>query len=146
MSTQIISFHCILKNKAGDLISNTFIREVVNKVEENGAYLKGLISGLQNLKIGEKRTISLTADEAYGSHDPKKVILFPRKKLAREASLKDGSPVTVVSKTGQSRDYRVVRLHGDMVTLDGNHPLAGQDLVYEIEATEVRSSLKKENA
>jgi FKBP-type peptidyl-prolyl cis-trans isomerase SlyD len=140
MSTQIISFQCILKNKAGDLISSTFNQNIKNIIEDNGTFLKGLMSGLQNLKTGEKRTISLTADEAYGSHDPKKIILFPIKKLARETSLKDGAAVKVVSKTGTSREYRVGRIHGDMVTLDGNHPLAGQDLIYEIEATEVQKA------
>ena len=144
MSTQIISFNCVLKNKAGLLISSTFNREVINAVEASGAFLKGLVLGLQDLKKGEKRTISLSAEEAYGFYDPKKVILFPRKKLAREASLKEGSPISVVSKTGQTRVYRVVQLHGDMVALDGNHPLAGQDLVFDIEATDVRLATKEE--
>lgn len=144
MSTQIISFNCILKNKAGVLISSTFNREVINAIEGQGSFLKGLVLGLQNLKKGEKRTISLSAEEAYGLYDPKKVILFPRKKLAREASMKDGSSVSVISKTGQTRIYRVVQLHGDMVTLDGNHPLAGQDLIFDIEATDVRLATKEE--
>jgi FKBP-type peptidyl-prolyl cis-trans isomerase SlyD len=140
MSVQIISFNCILKNKAGKLISSTVNRDVINSIEGQEALLKGLVQGLQNLKKGEKRSINLSAEEAYGFYDPKKVILFPRKKLAPQVLLRDGDVISIVSKTGQTRVYRVGQLHGDMVTLDGNHPLAGQDLVFDIEATAVRDA------
>ncbi|MNK06296.1 FKBP-type peptidyl-prolyl cis-trans isomerase SlyD [compost metagenome] len=144
MGAQIISFNCILKNKAGKLISSTFNREVITSAEGQGAMLSGLVEGLQNLKKGEKRSISLSAEQAYGFYDPKKVILFPRKKISKEMSLRQGEAVTIVSKTGQHRSYRVVQVHGDMVTLDGNHPLAGQDLVFEIETLEARAATSEE--
>ncbi len=140
MSIQIISFNCVLKNKAGKLISSTVNRDVINSVQGQEALLKGLAQGLQNLKKGEKRLITLSAEEAYGFYDPKKVILFPRKKLAPQVLLRDGDTISIVSKTGQARVYRVGKFHGDMVTLDGNHPLAGQDLVFDIEATAVRDA------
>ena len=99
---------------------------------------------MQKLKKGETRTISLKADQAYGSYDAKKVILYPRNKMPRNDSIHSGKTVSILSKTGTTRSYRVVQIHGDMVALDGNHPLAGQDLVFEIEITEARAATRVE--
>ncbi len=142
MNIQVISFNCLLKNKAGNFISSTYNREVLNTIQDEKAMLLGLAKGLQNLTKGEKRSISLSAAEAYGFYDPKKVILFPRKKLPK--NLRPGDPVTIVSKTGVERTYKILQYHDDMVSLDGNHPLAGQDLIFEIEALEARDATQEE--
>jgi FKBP-type peptidyl-prolyl cis-trans isomerase SlyD len=142
MGVQVISFSCILKNKAGRLISSTFNREVITAVENPGTILAGLAKGLQNLKKGEKRTISLSAEEAYGLYDTQKIILFPRKKMDDQLAI--GESITIVGKSGVRRTYRIVQFHDDMVSLDGNHPLAGQDLIFEIEAIAARDATREE--
>lgn len=144
MSVQVISFKCTLKNKVGNVISTTFNRDVITSTNTPQALLSGLVDGLQNLKKGEKRQISLTAEQAYGFYDPKKIVLFPRKKFGKEKSLQYGEPVSVVTKSGLVKMYRVVELYGDMVALDGNHPLAGQDLIFEIETTDARDATPDE--
>ena len=142
MSIQIISFNCILKNKAGQLISSTYNRDVLTTIDSEKSMLLGLSKGLQNLKIGEKRSIELSAEEAYGFYDPTKVILFPKKKLPK--SLRANDPIVIVSKTGVHRTYKVLQMHADMASLDGNHPLAGQDLIFQIEALEAREATRAE--
>ncbi len=145
MSAQVISFNCVLKNKAGQLISSTYNREVLTAVEiDQTTILSGLAKGLQNLVKGEKRSINLVAEEAYGLYDPKKVILFPLKKLT--TAIKKGQSVSITGKSGALRTYQVVELHDDFVSLDGNHPLAGQDLVFEIETLEARAATREEIA
>lgn len=142
MSAQVISFNCLLKNKSGQVISKTFNRDVLTSVADKNVMLLGLSKGLQNLAKGEKRSIFLAAEDAYGLYDPQKVILFPRKKLTQELRL--GQSVSIIGKSKTLRTYRVAQLHGDMVTLDGNHPLAGQDLIFEIEALEARDATREE--
>jgi FKBP-type peptidyl-prolyl cis-trans isomerase SlyD len=144
MSVQVISFNCILKDRVGSVISTTYNRDVITSIEGQSAVLSGLVQGLQNLKKGEKRSISLSAEKAYGFYDPKKVGLFPRKKITEDKSLRFGETVSIASKSGQVRMYRVVEIYGDMVALDGNHPLAGQDLIFEIEAVEAREATADE--
>jgi FKBP-type peptidyl-prolyl cis-trans isomerase SlyD len=144
MSIQIVSFNCILKNTAGKLISSTFNREVITAAESQGSILSGLAQGLQNLKKGEKRSLQLSAEQAYGFYDPKKVIFFPRNKIPKEKTLKAGEPLIIISKTGTKRTYRIVEIHADLLTLDSNHPLAGQDLVFEIEAVDAREATAAE--
>lgn len=132
----------MLKNKVGQFISQTYNREVLTSTQDETAMLLGLSKGLQNLTKGEKRNISLSAEEAYGFYDPKKIILYPQNKLPTK--IRAGDPVSIMGKSGTVRSYRVVQLHDGMVSLDGNHPLAGQDLIFEIEALEVREATRSE--
>lgn len=144
MSVQVISFNCVLKNTIGQVISFTFNREVMTAIEGQTAMLDGLARGLQNLTKGEKRTISLKAQEAYGFYEPSKVILFPKKNLKKD--LRIGEIISIAGKSGAIRSYKVSQIHQDMVSLDGNHPLAGQDLIFEIEAIEARDATAAEIA
>jgi FKBP-type peptidyl-prolyl cis-trans isomerase SlyD len=142
MNAQVISFNCLLKNSAGQFISETYNREVLTSIEDENAMLLGLARGLQNLKKGERRLINLSAKDAYGFYDPTKVILYPKKKLPD--NLRTGDPVTIVGKSGTHRSYKIIQFHDDMVSLDGNHPLAGQDLIFEIETLDARDATKEE--
>lgn len=142
MNTQVISFNCLLKNMTGQVISFSYNHEVLNAVDDEKALLLGLAKNLQNIKKGEKRTISLSAQDAYGFYDPKKIILYPRSKLPKDT--RPGKSVSILGKSGKLRSYRVIELHGDMASLDENHPLAGQDLIFEIEALAVRPATRDE--
>jgi len=143
MHAQVISFNCILRNKTGQVISTTYNREVLTV---SGLSVPGLLSGLnknlQNLKKGEKRIIPLLAEEALRIYEPKKVILFPRRKLPK--TIRTGQTLQIVSKTNVERTYRILEIHNDFASLDGNHPLAGQDLIFEIEALEAREATADE--
>lgn len=144
MSPQIISFNCVLKNLAGHIISSTYNKDVLTSINDEHAVLLGLARGLQGLKEGERRRVQLSAEEAYGFYDPKKVVHFPREKQLRNVGL--GKTVTIIGRTGASRVYKVIALHDDTVCLDANHPLAGQDLVFEIETLSARDATADEVA
>jgi FKBP-type peptidyl-prolyl cis-trans isomerase SlyD len=142
MVPQIISFNCILKNSVGQLISSTYNKDVLTSVNDSQAMLLGLSKGLQDLKAGEKRKIFLRAEEAYGFYDPKKIVYYPRKRLSKD--VRPGEVITIIGKSGKAKIYKVLGLHTDMVSLDANHPLAGQDLVFEIETLAARKATTEE--
>lgn len=144
MRPQIVSFKCLLKNATGQLISTSFNRDVLTSISNEDAPLKGLAQNLQGLKKGERRSIHLKADEAYGFYDPNKVILFPLNKIPDFRNIRLGQMVSIASKSGKLRTYRILQTYGNMVSLDENHPLAGQDLVFEIEATDARDATSEE--
>jgi FKBP-type peptidyl-prolyl cis-trans isomerase SlyD len=135
MSTKVISFNCTLKTKAGVVINTSLNREVVANSEASLS-LDWLVNSLKSLKLGEKTEISLEAEKAYGVYDPSKVILFPRVKINTRANI--GDTVKITGKSGTVRSYKVINNHHDMFTLDGNHPLAGVDIVFEVEALKAR--------
>lgn len=147
MKAQIVSFHCVLRDKMGRVISSTFNREVITQTTKPAALLKGLADGLSDLRTGEKRTISLSAQEAYGYYNPRLVSRISRGELSRGATLRLGDRLLMKSSdNGEVIEFRVVEEDPDSVVLDGNHPLAGQDLVFDIETLEARDASEEEIA
>lgn len=144
MSAQVISFHCILKNQLGNVISSTFNKDVITSDSPEQPVLKGLIKGLTNLKPGEKRRITLSAQEAYGFYNPDKLIEMHRDELPYGAKFRLGELVILNEHAPVPQQYRVAEVRHDYIVFDGNHPLAGQDLIFEIEATEARDATREE--
>lgn len=144
MSVQIISFYCHLRTKTGRTISQSINKDVLTASEETPIFLKGLSKHLLGLTKGEKRVINLAAEEAYGYYDPQKIISYPRNNVHRDSKV--GSLVQLVDSDNKIQVYTISQIAGDFVSLDGNHPLAGQDLIFEIEALEVRNASNQEIA
>lgn len=145
MIAQVVSFKCILKNKLGHLISTTINRDVITSIQTpDGPFLAGLIEGLQDLRVGEKRRIAVAAEQAYGFYDPKKILQLPKEKIVSHSSADKTEDTLLISHQGIHQKYRIIEIQEDTVTLDGNHPLAGQDLVFEIEAIDVRAATPEE--
>jgi FKBP-type peptidyl-prolyl cis-trans isomerase SlyD len=143
MKVQVISFRCVLKDKMGKVLSSTVNQDVLTGARSGSEErLVSLDKGLQNIKEGEKRRIVLSAAEAYGFYDPEMVITLPRQALP-ESNMGDQRPV-LLTVDGKQRLFRVIDVSGESITLDGNHPLAGQDLVFEIEALTVRDATPEE--
>lgn len=140
MNGQVISFNCILKNKMGQILGTTFNRDVLTYDENQKEVMTGLSEGLRNLRKGERRKISLSAKQAYGFYRLEKVLEIFKEDLPQGQLLKEGEEIVRYTSQGQREIYRVTHISADKVTLDCNHPLAGQDLIFEIEATEVREA------
>jgi len=143
MSIQIISYRCNLKNRMGHTISSSVVRDVLLDPEGAQAPLKALSAGLRGIKKGEVRKISLHAHEAYGLYDPKLVLTRLLDESELEAPYKIDERVLVI-RDGVKIPMRVIHYSSDTVTLDGNHPLAGQDLVFEIQVLESRDATVEE--
>jgi FKBP-type peptidyl-prolyl cis-trans isomerase SlyD len=144
MKAQIISFHCTVRNKLGRLLSSTYNQEIITNLDSDEMQLPALAKGLKNLKKGQRRKISITAEEAYGFYHPELMMEIPRKTLPQGKALNVGDKIQIHSHQRNSRFYRVVQATISTLTLDANHPLAGQDLVFYIEATEVRDATPEE--
>jgi FKBP-type peptidyl-prolyl cis-trans isomerase SlyD len=108
------------------------------------APLQGLVEGLQDLKIGQRRQIAVSAEKAFGFYDPNLVSTLRKKSIPSGSELKVGDSIQVQTEESQFRLYKVIEIHGDTVVVDANHPLAGQDLVFDIEATDVRDATLEE--
>jgi FKBP-type peptidyl-prolyl cis-trans isomerase SlyD len=156
MKSQIISFHCVLKDQLGQVISSSFNNDVLTENVEvplpAGAYsdfhepLKVLVEGLRGLKTGEKRSIFVRAESAYGFYDPDLVMTVPRKRLPNGELLDIGFQVITQADDGEQKVFRIIASDTQNVTLDGNHPLAGQDLLFDVEATAARDATREEIA
>lgn len=145
MKAQIVSFHCTVKNKFGITISSTFNHDILTGGQNNQAdQLIALSKGLENLKAGEKRRITLDAAQAYGFYDPEMVLTMPRQDFPTVKKVRNKAVPIALNVDGRKKLFRVIEVNAETITLDGNHPLAGQDLVFEIEAISVRDATPEE--
>jgi FKBP-type peptidyl-prolyl cis-trans isomerase SlyD len=145
---QVVSFHCTLRNTLGEVLSSTYNRDVITYMGKDKvpAPLQGLVEGLQDLKIGQRRSIPVSAEKAFGFYDPELVSKVRRKSVPSSEQLRVGDSIQVQVDEFQIRLYKVIEIDADSIVLDANHPLAGQDLVFDIEATEVRDATHEEIA
>jgi FKBP-type peptidyl-prolyl cis-trans isomerase SlyD len=128
-----------MRNKLGQILSSSFNQDVINQRDIGNDRLPGLVEGLQSVQVGEKRSIAVPADGAYGSYDPRLVIELQRSELEYGDRLKLGSQILrCYGHPSEQRLFQVIRIDGESVVIDGNHPLAGQDLVFEVEIVSAR--------
>lgn len=141
MKAQVISFRCTLRDRLGRVLGSTYNQDVVTAPGPPGSMLQHLADGLADLKCGERRSIALDAAHAYGFYDPALVLVVPpHEVIARGREARIGDRVEARGNDGRVRLFQVTKLESGAITLDANHPLAGQDLVFDIEATAVRDA------
>ena len=138
MQAQVISFYCVLKNKFGQILSTSNNNDVLTSGHDDDVFLKELQVGLQNIKEGEKRKIHIAAQNAYGFYQIEKL------KKVDQSILNKVKIGDMIYLNEDITAYRVTQIENGKIILDGNHPLAGQDLVFEIEATKVRDAEPEE--
>lgn len=144
MKAQVVSFHCVLKNGLGNVVSTSFNRDVITHVNGNSNAIPGLPAGLKDVKPGERRKIAVKAQEAYGLYDPALTREASRRSLVSTGTLSVGDRVHLADTFGDFRLYRVTKIIGDLVYLDANHPLAGQDLVFDVHIVDARDATPEE--
>ena len=142
MRRQVIQFHYVLKDRFGKIIESTRGREAVYLLTGSGQVVRGLEKALLKLNPGEKRTITVLAHEAYGYRDEELVNRIPLTKLPIKVNV--GDTLEVETQGGSKQIVTVMAKTSSDVTLDGNHPLAGQELTFEVEILENREATNEE--
>ncbi|MBO3758436.1 peptidylprolyl isomerase [Ciceribacter sp. L1K22] len=103
----------------------------------SGQIIPGLERGIDGMALGEKQRVVVPAAEAYGTHDPQKVQQVPRSAIPAEIPLERGLQLQAQTPQGVPVVVVVTDVSSEAVTLDGNHPLAGQDLVFDVELVDI---------
>jgi FKBP-type peptidyl-prolyl cis-trans isomerase 2 len=102
-----------------------------------GMVIKGFDDGVTGMAIGEKKTINIPVDDAYGPINPDMLIEMPKDRFPKDMEIKEGVPLMMSDGSGQNFQVVVAEVKDDSVILDANHPLAGQDLIFDIELVEI---------
>jgi len=102
-----------------------------------------VIAGFENavvgLEVGERVKVVVGPDDAYGPRSDEKIIVVERSRLPDEPDPEVGMMLQAHTPDGAVM-FSIVGIEDDQVTLDGNHPLAGKELTFEIELTEIVSA------
>lgn len=103
----------------------------------SGQVIKGFEEGVTGMAVGEKKTIEIPVDDAYGPKDEKMLVEFPIENFPEDLNPEVGMQLNMSSSSGQVIPVTIVEVKPGTVILDANHPLAGQDLTFDIELVEI---------
>jgi peptidylprolyl isomerase len=102
-----------------------------------GKVIKGFENAVLGMKTGETKTVTIKPAEGYGPKDAALVWTLAVAELPAGTSPELGTEVALTRSGGDNVEGRIVRIEGDHVTIDGNHPLAGRNLTFEIRVVSV---------
>ncbi len=132
-----VKIHFTGKYEDGTVFDSSRDRDPLEFTVGDGKTIEGLEQSVVGMEAGETKDITLTPDKAFGDRDEDMVRAIERSQIPEEIDLAVGMPLQVQSPEGESYMVMVADLDEETVTLDGNHPLAGQTLSFEIELVEV---------
>jgi len=144
MSNQVISFDYVLTAKGGKVIDASTKGKPLIFISGMGQIIPGLENILLTMQPAEKKTVTIEAKEAYGIHDERLIYKVERSKLPTP-EIKVGDMFEV----GEGEHYSpvtITAINGEEITLDGNHPLAGEDLTFAVEIVDNRPATAEELA
>jgi len=103
----------------------------------SGMVIKGFDEGVMGMTVGQKKTIEIPVEEAYGPKDPQAIIEFPAANFPPGMTPEVGMQLAMTNQHGHQIPVTIVEVRPDIVVLDANHQLAGEDLVFDLELVEI---------
>lgn len=102
-----------------------------------GQVIPGLETHVEGMQVGTKSTVTVPADAAYGPHRAEAVVTVDRAAMPANVDLDVGTRLQARTSEGRAMRVTVIGVDDASVKLDGNHPLAGKDLVFDVELVEI---------
>jgi len=142
-SKKAVYIHYTLKNRDGELLDKSRSDEPLGYIHGTGSIVPGLESALEGKQAGDTVNVVVAPEEAYGSRDEALVQDVPRGAFDGVDAIEPGMRFQAESEQG-TRVVTVTTVSEDVVTVDGNHPLAGETLVFDVEVHRVREASDEE--
>ncbi len=132
-----VSIHYTLTNDAGDVIDSSIGNPPLVYLHGNGNIISGLEKALHGKAEGERFSVCIEAEDAYGEFMAERVQIIPRDMFEGVAELEVGMQFQADDSSGSGM-VTIVAIAGDDITVDGNHPLAGIALTFDVEIIAIR--------
>jgi FKBP-type peptidyl-prolyl cis-trans isomerase 2 len=130
-----VHYHGKLTN--GNTFDSSEGREPLEFEIGSGMVIAGFDDGVTGMVIGEKRTINIPADQAYGPKQEEMIMEFPKDRFPADMVPEVGMQLNMSNGSGQNFPVVIVEVKEAVVVLDANHPLAGEELVFDLELVEI---------
>ena len=140
---KVVLIHYTLKDDEGAVVDTSAGGEPLAYIQGHGNLVAGLEKALEGKRGGNKVVVSVPPEEGYGRHDPKLIQRIPKRSLQGAGQVKKGMQFQARTDDGM-RVFTVTAIVGDMVTLDGNHPLADKTLHFDVDVVDVRDATSEE--
>ncbi len=133
----VVKVHYTGKLVNGEQFDSSVGREPLEFTVGAGQMIKGFDDAMPGMNLGEKKTINIAPEDAYGPRSEEAIIEFPKENVPADMVLEPGMPLTLSNQAGQPVPVIVVEVKDDIIILDANHFLAGQELIFDIELVEI---------
>ncbi|MEO1230263.1 MAG: peptidylprolyl isomerase [Myxococcota bacterium] len=139
----VVSIDYTLRNEAGAVIDQSGDAPLVY-LHGHGNIVPGLETHLAGLEIGAQVKATVSPAEGYGERSEQALVEVSRQQLPEGMEPEVGMMLSGQAPDGQPVPFWVAKVEEESVILDGNHPLAGQTLVFEVEVRDVRAASEEE--
>ncbi len=140
---KVVSIHYTLKDETGEVLDTSQGREPLDYLHGSGQIIPGLENHLEGKVKGDQLSVVIEPDEGYGQRDETLVYEVPRSEFDDSEEIEVGMQFRVGAQGG-NLIVSVAQVEGDTVTLDGNHPLAGVSLAFDVSVVGVREATEEE--
>lgn len=140
--TQVKAGDAVKVHYKGSLKDNTVFdssegREPLAFTAGSGMVIKGFDNAVIGMTVGEKKTVEIPVHEAYGPSNPEMILQFPASEFPEDMKPEPGLMIHLSDNMGNNIPATIVEVKDEMVTVDANTPLAGKDLIFDIELVSI---------
>lgn len=145
-ANKAVSIDYTLTNDAGEVIDSSAGGAALVYLQGAGNIIPGLEKALEGKNVGDELTVTVEPEDAYGKYEAELVSTLSRSMFEGVDELEVGMQFHASAPDGQMQIVTIRDLDGDEVTVDGNHPLAGQRLNFQVKIVAIRDASQEEVA
>jgi FKBP-type peptidyl-prolyl cis-trans isomerase 2 len=132
-----VKVHYHGKLRSGETFDSSQGRDPLEFELGSGQVIKGFDEGIKGMQVGDKKTIEIAVVDAYGEKQQEMIIEFPKDQFPPDMNPEAGMQLMMSNGSGQQFPVTIVDVKEESVILDANHPLAGQELIFDLELVEI---------
>lgn len=133
-----VKVHYTGKLENGDVFDSSVDREPIEFTIGKGQMIPGFEKGVLDMEVDEKKTLNIPSAEAYGEHNKEMMQEVPKAQLPEELKPEVGQRLVSQTPDGKEFQVTVADIKDEAIVVDANHPLAGKDLVFDIQLIEIK--------
>ena len=133
-----VKVHYTGKLSNGEVFDSSLERDPLEVTLGQGMLIPGFEKGIIAMKVNEKKTINIPVAEAYGEVQKELFYDVKKEQLPQDMAPEVGMGLASKDETGREVQFRVAAVNDDHIVVDANHPLAGKDLIFDLELVEIK--------
>jgi FKBP-type peptidyl-prolyl cis-trans isomerase 2 len=122
---------------SGEIFDTSVERDPLQFTVGGGQMIKGFDEAVNGMTLNEKKKVTIPCAEAYGERNDQMIQQVPRTDLPEDMQPEPGQTLVATGPDGHEMHVLVTEVTEETISIDANHPLAGQDLIFEIELVEI---------
>lgn len=133
-----VKVHYTGKLNNGQVFDSSLEREPLEFTLGEGMLIPGFENAVIDMKVNDKKTVEIPVNEAYGDVQKELFHKVEKAQLPQDMEPQVGLGLVSKGEDGSEHQFRIAEVNEDHIVVDGNHPLAGQDLVFDLELVEIK--------